>query len=221
MQAPVVKIKCVSPCRKSENPVMTLHIDDHALNRVTCSLPGFCDERSPITIPELRVVDAWRRVECEGRPRWYEISSVRSRLQPCCCRPRQRLLRRRMESGMWRVTGTATASCPATAPPSGSNGKRRGIAGQSTGTAAPAFIEGAGTAAASARAGPKPRSGTYGTAADNGSRPIRTHAPLSRQERGGRGVVRGGLPASQALADLDAAYSPAVARLDALRLANT
>jgi hypothetical protein len=35
VQAPVVKIKYVSPCQKSENPVMAFHIDDHLLDRVT------------------------------------------------------------------------------------------------------------------------------------------------------------------------------------------
>src|ERR1035437_5063945 len=49
------------------------------------------------------------------------------------------------------------------------NGNRRGIAGQSIGMAARAFIEGAGTAAASAHAGPRRRSAMYGTAVDSGS----------------------------------------------------
>src|ERR1035437_1162594 len=132
---------------------------------------------------------------------------------------------------------------PATVHPSGSNGKRRGIPGESIGMAAQAFIEGAGTAAASAHAGPRPRSAMYGTAVDSGStkpgqcaaQPIATKRPQLKALRpDGPGIVgciynsvrdcsdRRSVGQPQLLADRDAAYSPTVARHDALpnRIAN-
>jgi hypothetical protein len=35
VQAPVVKIEYVPACQKSENPVVTFHVDEHLLDRVT------------------------------------------------------------------------------------------------------------------------------------------------------------------------------------------
>ena len=104
-----------------------------------------------------------------------------------------------------RGAGTAMASCPATARPSGSNWTRRAIASRSIGMAARASIAGAGTAAASVRAGPRPRSEMSGTAASSGQR--------SSERR----TLQ--LPS---LADRDPTYPPAVARhhAPANRIAN-
>ena len=148
----------------------------------------------PITIPRLRVVHALGQLECEGRPRCYEISSHRSRSRLCSCPPPQHLLRRCTESGRWRVTGTGMASCLATVHPSGSNGNGRGVAGQSIGMVARAFIEGVGTAVGSAHAGLRRRSEMYGTAADSEARPNRTlHRSADGKEKtSARGALRPG-----------------------------
>jgi len=73
-----------------------------------------------------------------------------------------------MESGMWRVSGTGMAFCPAIARRSGSNGNERNIASGSFGMVAQAFTEGAGPAVGLAHAGRRHRLETYGTAADSG-----------------------------------------------------
>ena len=134
----------------------------------------------------------------------------------------RRRRRRRMASGMWRGTGTVTASCPATAHPSRSRLTRRGIPTGCGGMAAHASIAGAGTAADSARAGPRRRSGMCGTAADRGiaiKAILRRRSEL-RRRRLSRTVEACGQRKS--LADRDAADAPAVAGLDALpnRIAN-
>jgi hypothetical protein len=166
-------------------------------------------------------VHALGQLECEGRPRCYEISSHRSRSRLCSCPPPRHLLRRCTESGRWRVTGTGMASCLATVHPSGSNGNRRGAAGQSIGMVARAFIEGVGTAVGSAHAGLRRRSEMYGTAADSEARPNWTLHRSADGKRPQRGARRGRV-VSQSFADRDAAYSPTVARHDALpnRIAN-
>jgi hypothetical protein len=158
-----------------------------ALSKIVTSLPASGKSSTRLLVlkstSELHLSGLFERIGLETRrhcaakrlcgktkdPRWIGNqcfgSAWAQSLSPYpFCKPRRRLRRRLLQNGITSVPGTAMAFCPGIVPRNGSNGSGRERVGRFIGTVIQGSTEGAGTAAASAHAGPRHRLAMSGTA---------------------------------------------------------